>query len=140
MQFESFTEEEILKSDRIEPGIYPFKIAEAIEKRSQAGNAMLVLYVDIKSEDGISIQITDYLVSNVRWKLKQFAKATGLEEKLKSGGLSDIDVIKKTGACEVGLEKNEKGEFLKIKKYIERDKNSIEKDDSQPFVDDEVPF
>ena len=136
MQFSNFTQEEILHEDRMGPGTYDYQGSEASEQVSKAGNAMLKVVLNVTSEQGNSIQIHDYLVANVRWKLKQFALSCGLELKLKSGELGELDVIHKSGRCEVVLEKSDKGEFLKVKKYIKTTGEDI----VEPLEEDDIPF
>jgi len=136
MQFKTFSKEEIENDDRLGPGTYEYKVIEALETTSKAGNEMLKIFISLYGSDGSTVTIHDYLVSTVRWKLKQFAKSCGMLEKLEGGELSEMDILNKKGMCEIGLEKTEKGEFLRVKKYLPledlKEENVIE-DDDLPF-------
>jgi hypothetical protein len=139
MYFPPFTEEEIKKDKSFSPGIYRFSITESIEKKSSSGNDMFLLFLLIEDESGSSLEIRDYIVSTVRWKLSQLAKSIGEEviSKLKQGSLTAYDLKGKRGTVELVNEATEKGTLLKVKKYIPIEDKSTDKNE---VVDDEIPF
>lgn len=139
MNFDPFTEEELIKEDTLSPGLYEFQIKEAFEILSKAGNPMFKIVLNVENSDGLGCDIHDYLVltTQCRWKLKQFAKSCGLEDKLKEGIINEEDLIGKKGECETKIEKTDNGDFLKIKKYII---NSNDSTNINHILDDDIPF
>lgn len=140
MDFTPMSQEEIEREDRAKPGLYGFKVEECLEKMSKAGNPMIELKLIIYTDSGLEITIYDYLVSSVSWKLKQFCKSVGLIQQLMMGKISEMDILNKTGICDVAYEKNDNGEFLKVKKYLEKKSSDNPSSSGNAFEDDDLPF
>lgn len=134
MQFKPFTDEEFEFDLRFEPGEYEFFITEVIEKCSQNGNDMFLLFISLRDQNGKTMEIRDHIVSTVRWRMSQLAKALGndIKIKLKQGTLTSYDLKNRKGHCITVNETTEKGTFLKIKEYKAINPNEI--------IDDSIPF
>jgi hypothetical protein len=111
----------------IQPGEYEFTVVEAVDKFSQAGNAVINLLLQFDAiilRSGEPLRTYDNLVDtpNALWKSSQFALATGMMAK---GGepvdFTAQDCIGRTGRAMLNLGKpNQNGrQFMEVKWYCE---------------------
>jgi hypothetical protein len=110
---------------KLKAGIYSFKVDQAEEKTSKAGNPMCALTLLVAAGDR-DVKVFDRLVvkDNCVWKWKQFCKCIGIAFK---DNLSPNDFINKMGMVE--LVEGEKG-YLEVDKYCVADDK---KGDGLPF-------
>jgi len=124
-------------------GIYDFEIVEAKERISSAGNNMMEMRVKIFDKEGHFRTIFDYLVDSdaTGYKLRHFAKATGLLAHYEKGKMTAQECEGKAGRCQVIIQKD--------RNNVYPDKNVIS--DYLPMLavgaapatsleDDEIPF
>ena len=91
-------------------GTYYFKIENAEQSVSKAGNHQLVLILEITDDEGRKVRVWDYIVydEKMAWKFHHLCQAIGKEElytygevNLKMlegcGGKVDIDISKSSG-------------------------------------------
>lgn len=95
----------------ISPGTYPATVIKAEEKNSKAGNPMMVVELEVFTPEGKSKFIKDYIVTGGEypndWRLKNLAKAVGLEE---NGEINADDLQGKSMSAKIGF-KPARGDF-----------------------------
>jgi len=146
MKFTAKTEKQILedklnhelKYTLIPDGIYPFRVEEALDRYSQAGNEMIELQLTVLDHEKKQRVLTDYLLEIMDFKLYRFCAATGLLASYESGTLTDIQCVGKTGKVEIGTQKGKDGYKDKniVKDYVAA---PVESNVAEPFKDD-IPF
>lgn len=120
-------------------GEYEFKVIKAKEGKSNAGNDMITLVIDIYAPDGNSNRIYDYLLESVAYKLKHFCEAVGLSKEYEDGSLVDSMCVGRGGRCLIDIEIDKNGKYSDknaVKDYIVSD---ILKVDVVNVVED-LPF
>jgi hypothetical protein len=126
---------------------------KAIEGRSQKGNDMITLTLEVFDKDGTSFVLIDYLVGTMEYKLRDFAYSIGLGQDYESGNLNDKTMIGKSGILKLGIEKGTadgKGGLWPdkniVKDYINDGKADVTKpvlsqsDVTNEVLKDEPPF
>lgn len=134
-----FTPMEGKKEIKVLPsGEYNFTVKQAKEKLSKKNNEMLELLLSIKDDTGHETIVYDYLLEAFKYKLKNFCASTGLDEKYKSGELSEEDVINKEGRVKLKIEESDEyGDRNVVEDYVNSEKTT--KSDENGF-DEELPF
>jgi hypothetical protein len=143
----------------VEPGVYKMEVANATDKTSQNGNAMIKLVCKILMPDGSAgPEVWDHLVFTAKaaWKIDQFLASIG--RATIPGEDVDVDAIDLIGAVGVALIGEEPGQtnpdhkFNTIERWIfgdERERFLVGKSKTvakkQPIVTadedgDEIPF
>ncbi len=122
MKFTPKSDEQIAKEEAgrmlWEKGVYSYEIIERVtfgtntiettDKKSAAGNDMLVLVVKIFNDDGRESVVIDYITEAVSFKLKHLAYANGLGSQYDGGELHARDFIGKCGKAKIGVSKGKK--------------------------------
>lgn len=138
-------EDSELKS-KFEPGRYRFKIVNAQDMVSKAGNIMIKIELEVWNESQRHLTCFDYLLPNLQsmaWKFKHLLESVGLDEEYNKGILN-LELLKnKIGFVELVFEEKNEKNYLKPKDYL------FIKDDTHPTVasnqqdtefNDEIPF
>ena len=119
----------------VEPGVYKMEVANATDKTSQNGNAMIKLVCKILMPDGSAgPEVWDHLVftSKAAWKIDQFLASIG--RATIPGEDVDVDAIDLIGATGVALLGEEPGQTNPDHKF-----NTIERwifgDEREGFLD-----
>jgi hypothetical protein len=92
-----------MRADALIPeGQYKFRVKDAREKRSSAGNDMLNLKL-ILNINGREVSYWDSLIllPKMFWKIEHFCETTGLQEALANGRLMAGDCIDKEGWIDI---------------------------------------
>jgi hypothetical protein len=112
MKVTSKTEKEIFEMNLLPDGWYPISVDKAEEKRSKAGNEMLVLNLRVYRGDGFTF-VTDYIVDNVfnARKLRHLAEMTDLLDYYEAGELNVSDLPGKEGYARIGIQKSKDAQF-----------------------------
>jgi hypothetical protein len=118
MQFQSKTEQQIQEENLIPVGDYDFTVQKAEEKKSKAGNDMIVIDMDIYVGDKAR-PFKDYLMESMAYKLRHFCYAVGLGAKYDAGTLTAQDCIGKSGKVKMAQKQNgDYGLQNNVKDYI----------------------
>lgn len=120
MKHKPQTEEEIAKSGLMEPGVYDFKIIEAIDKPSKSGNDMFKLKLHVYDSTGEERIIFDWVLPDFPKKYKHLHDACGLLDLYLSGETTESDLVGKTGKLLLGI-----GKPYTDNNGIERTNNSV---------------
>ena len=88
MKFTPKTEKEIIEAGLWPDGEYAFEIIDAEERRSKAGNEMIVLKIKVYNDDGASVFVDDYLLEAMAFKLRHAAECCGLLPEYEAGNLN----------------------------------------------------
>lgn len=149
MRFTPKTDEEIkAASPDFEPwpiGDVDFEIAEAIERQSAAGNDMIELKMLIFNHEGRRRVISDYLLSNQQWKLKQACYSCGMHAAYDNGVTDAEDFVGRTGKLKIGVQpaSEQYKAKNKVTAYIASSSRPTERHERVPAtadLDDEIPF
>jgi hypothetical protein len=136
MKFTPLELENVNTNYLLPTGEYDVKVIDADDGLSKAGNPQIKLKLKV-SGDGQSVTVFDYLGATSK-KLRNFCQNMGLEEKYKSGEVTDIDCLNKTGRASVKIERSDTyGEQNKIAFYVASGSTESKKDD---FQDSDIPF
>lgn len=112
MQFTPKSEKELREMDLLPDGWYPFKIISAEDKKSKAGNDMLVLKTQAYHGNA-SRFIDDYIVANdfnLR-KIRRLAVMCDALDKYEAGGIQPTDVEGREGYARIGIQKSKDEKF-----------------------------
>lgn len=143
MRVEPKTEAEIQTMNLREAGEYDFEVVDAEEKQSKSGNEMVELKVKCEGADGRPFTIFDYLVSTdgMAYKVRNFAKATGLLAEYEKGDMAAEYMLGRTGKCKVAVQPAKGGYPAKnvIADYIGIG-DAAPASKTPALVDDEIPF
>lgn len=143
MRFQPQTDEQIAEAGLLPEATYDVEVVEAIEKQSKSGNDMIVLELRVYT-DGGHRDLTDYVVSNLAWKVKGAAKGFGLLAEYESGELSANDFLGKSGKAKIGRQ-GPSGDFGP-KNVIKGYEPKMQATFSAPagggkaMMDDDIPF
>lgn len=149
MTFTPKTEAQLREQGLWPEGSYDFRVAEATECQSKAGNDQIKLKLVIyKGED--TRFVYDYLTASMEYKLRHFCEATGLLAKYDSGRLNADDMVGREGIVQIRIEpasgnyeaKNAVKDYVVKKADIRRPDTktaSFPLTTNQPAEDD-VPF
>lgn len=135
------------KIDTEENSFCSFEVLEAEDKLSQSNNEMIKLKLECTTILHKKLNVYDFLVSTVKWKLATFLSTIDAKDIAEKGEVSASELIGKTGYCK--CEKD--GDFYKIKRYISKNQfdnervkqsQSMRNDtpENPPFEDDDLPF
>lgn len=86
--------------------IYDFEVVEASDSRSKSGNEMIKLNVAVFNDEGKHRKIFDFLVDSekTQYKVRHFAASCGMLVQYEKGELRAVDLMHKTGRCQVRQE------------------------------------
>jgi len=125
MQYKAKGEEELNQFTIFEEGEYSFRVVEATNQISQAGNEQIKLKLALFDDNDRRGGAYDYLLEAMLFKIKHFCEATGLD--YENEYLDASMCLNKTGRCKV-----------KKEEYKEKWQNKIEdycKDEQAAFVE-----
>ena len=113
--------------------------------KSKAGNAMAKVQLVVEDKNGQSAVITDYLVQNAPWKLKQLVDAIGKPSLYNKGGSLDVgEITGMSGNCIVATQKSDKYEPRSVVKSYTKAPGATDTSSSTsgvaPLADDDLPF
>lgn len=149
LEFTPLSEDEILKSNLLEEGIYDFSILHAEEKISQAGNKMIELCLQVADGSGLLRRIFDYLILNEKWmfKIRHCCDCLGMIDKYDSGKLYAEDFLDKEGKVEIYIQEDKTGKYgpkNAVKDYVKRLDLKVENvsigERNEGEFDDDIPF
>lgn len=143
------TDEEINRMKLLQEGKYGFLIRNATEKVSKSGNEMIELYLEVFSNDGGSVFVSDYLVSTEKmsWKIKHFCQSISIESEYETGRINVHSIMEKQGRATIVIENNKDYPSRnKVKDYIPNEKqikdDSIQENSKKLEIpeDEDLPF
>jgi hypothetical protein len=150
MQFTPQTEEQIALGGLLEEGLYPYKVTNSYETISKHnGNPYIALELDVFDRNGKLRTIKTNLAFMKLFK--HFCDVNNMQEKYKSGNISDVEFMSKSGGLvSIGIEpekENPKGGVYRAKNIVldyvidspDVYKSLIRIDD-KPFGSDDIPF
>jgi hypothetical protein len=108
MKFTPKTEAEIREAGLLPAGEYPFEVIDAQDTQSKAGNEMISLKLRVWRPDGTTVQMRDWLLDAIEYKLRHFCDTTGLLAVYGLGDLTADHCIGKTGTVKVGVQDDDK--------------------------------
>ncbi len=135
----------------IDPGIYPFRIVNAIDHVSKEGNPSIRLTVVYTLDDRSTAVVIDYLSPNALGRIKNFCAVANLMDKFDSGSLLPEDCIGCEGLVDITISKAKdkgNGEFFPEKnsvkfylnKNMEPKAKTVDSKKSEELIDDDIPF
>jgi hypothetical protein len=135
MQFQPIKPEEDKPLERslFPEGEYDFKVVDAIDTQSKAGNDMIKLKLQVLAPDGQSAVVFDYLLAAMEFKLRHFCVTTDMLDSYNSGDLKAIDCDGCTGMLRLKIEPESNGYPAKnvVEDYLKPDNDAG--DDGIPF-------
>lgn len=132
-----------MKKDALAPeGIHKFKVNDASEKTSQAGNDMINLRLELYIDDK-KVNMTDrlILIPKMFWKIEHFCNATGKGDLIDKGRLTAGDCMFLEGYAVVAHKYNDismQTEAI-IKDYVIPE-NVPTPQPNSTFDDQDLPF
>lgn len=143
MTFTPKTEAQLREQNLWPDGSYDFRVAEATEGQSKAGNDQIKLKLIIYKGEA-SRFVYDYLQASLEFKLRHFCEATGLLSKYDSGRLNADDMIGREGIVQIRTEPA-KGNFEAknaVKDYVVKKSDIKRPVTAAPVApaNDDVPF
>lgn len=103
MTFTPKTEAQLRERSLWPEGSYDFRVAEATECQSKAGNDQIKLKLVIYKGEATRF-VYDYLQASLEYKLRHFCEATGLLAKYDSGRLNADDMVGREGIAQIKVE------------------------------------
>ena len=141
MKFNPKTEKEINDAGLWPNGVYAFKVMDAEERVSKAGNDMIVLKLKVYNNDGGCIHVDDYLLESMAFKLRHAAEACGLLPEYEAGDLSASNFDWAEGRLRLKIQRQKDGTYQDknvVADYVVGPKANATSD--QAVLDDKVPF
>jgi hypothetical protein len=143
MRFKALSDEELNKP-LYDAGIYNFKIIQAYEKPSKAGNEMLVIELLIEASNGGNFIVKDYLLSTETsiWKISQLCKSINKEGLYKTENMEPFDIVNCNGTAELQHQTNPNDgkKYLRVKRYLAHKEKEIQQTEHSNEMNDEIPF
>jgi len=133
-----------MRQDALIPdGKYKFRVRDAREKRSQAGNDMLNLKLTLLV-NGREVQYWDSLIlmPKMFWKFEHFCETAGLKDKLEAGRIMAQDCLNREGWIEITQKVDSQTGVLanQTKDYCLEPQELLPIADSDPTsLDDDIP-
>ncbi len=151
MRTEPKTDKEIMESNLMPDGIYPFEVVAANDAVSKSGNEMIVLKLRIIDNGNVARTLTDYLLASMAFKLKHFACYNGLSDRYDADDLQAHHCLHVNGMVEISSDKEPKpkgdGTFYPIKNFVkdycENEANKSPQgavENGEPPFNDDVPW
>jgi hypothetical protein len=147
VKFTPKTDEQIAEESEFAPwreGVYDFEITAGKDKISKAGNEMIELTIKVYDEEGRSRTVFDYLLESVAYKLKNAARACGVDHLYEGGTLEGSDFEGRTGKLKLGIKPAQNGYPANnsVKDYVvDKSANrAAPKQSVKADLDDEIPF
>jgi hypothetical protein len=131
-----------MKADLLIPaGTYKFRVVDAREKRSSAGNDMINMKLTLLV-DGRDVKYFDSLIlmPKMFWKIEHFCETVGMPEKIEEGSLMAGDCWEKEGHIEIIQKANRETGVMEnqTKDYVTLSQNEAPVPDNS-FLDDDIP-
>lgn len=155
MEFTVLSDEELKKQQgKLVAGDIFFKVLEAEECVSKAGNNQIKLTLEVRDSNETVGRIFDYLVSTQQWKIKLFLNSINHPELWEQGKITPPMLRGQKGQAKIKIETHEKyGDQAKVEVYhshpdlSEKNAKTIVSNDaplgspkSNEFIDNDVPF
>lgn len=85
----------------IKLGKVDFVVEEVKLKETKKGDAMVILKLNVKDDEGFEKVVYDFLILNEEnnWRVHSFGESIGMQAEFESLQVSDEDIIGKTGRC-----------------------------------------
>ena len=124
----------------IKEGRYKFRVLDAREKRSSAGNDMLNLKLGLTvGHREIAYWTTLMLIPKMFWQVEHFCQCTGMPEKIDEGRLMAQDCFDKEGYIDIVQKANsDTGEIENKTKDFVKPEN-LTPASNVDFIDDDIP-
>lgn len=146
------SEETLAKEGLFPSGVFDCEVAEAIDRPSKSGNAMITLKLNVFDDQGAMRTIFDYIVPSTNFgerKLRHASDAFGLMEKYEAGTVWADDFTNQVGKIEVGMSKPTPDYPLPkniVTDYIGREEATAMQEEkpkkkaAKEELDDSIPF
>lgn len=133
MDFTPRTEEELKKFELLPEGDYDFDVLQADDAMSKSGKQMIKLTLGVYASSGNRINVFDYLMSAVEYKLKHFCDSVGLVAEYQQGTLTADMCTNRSGRCSLKVQTDKSGQY---------DPKNVVKDYIAPnsTKDEDIPF
>ena len=123
MDFEPKSEEDLQGDLCLPAGKYDFTVAEAVEKVSSSGNAMIELSLRVFQSDGSTRFVRDWLVASdasmSQMKVRHFCRSTGLLANYEEGTLTDDICVGVSGIVQTFQEHSDSfGTQARVRDYL----------------------
>ncbi len=144
LKFNPLSDKEIQEMNLTPEGEYQFRIMQAENVTSKAGNTMIKLAIMIWDHAGRERTVYDYLmaIDSMMYKVKHFCDAVGLKDKYESGAFDAKDCIGQMGFLKLIIQKDKNGVYPDknaVSDYLIKEKYTPQKSDVE-FKDDDIPF
>jgi len=102
-----FNANQMREDSLIPEGVYKFKVIDATEKTSQAGNPMISLKLELLVNNR-KVNIWDrlILIPKMFWKIEHFCSSTGKDDLIEKGSIMAQDCLWAEGYAEVTHQQN----------------------------------
>jgi hypothetical protein len=129
-------------SNVLTPGIYPFKVLQAADETSRAGNDMIHLKLGVERHNGTDQWVHDYIVATQPHKLKALCRAVGMLDLFDTGEITAAQLVGASGKVKVKIEppKGSWPEKNTVDEYVERRDEQQEGSSGGGIADEEIPF
>lgn len=93
----------------LEPGVYDFTVKKAEDTQSKSGNEMVALWLTVMRDDGVAVEVRDWLLPNDRGiiKIKKFCESVGLADRFAAGQFSADDCNGRSGFVRLKIEQDD---------------------------------
>ena len=154
LPYNTWTEDEIQNKNIVADGNYPFEIDNCICKPTKGGidkdgnpkpiHQMLEIEFLFWDTNGVVKKQRDWIVfmENMDWKLRHLANTTGLLDLYEQNKLDCEHLHKKKGVFTLGTKDFVGNDGIKKKMNFVKDyvKKPSDKEEGEPFVDDDIKF
>ena len=106
MRFNPSTEDEVQARAVWGRGLYAFRVVDAEERISEAGNEMIDLKIELHKRDGATKIVHDYLLAKgpAAAKFLHACVVCGVLDKWKAGVVSADDFVGKSGRLKLSIQ------------------------------------
>jgi len=119
-------------------GEYDFIVKRATAKRSKSGNEMIEVILTV-TDGKNEIDVFDWLLEAMKYKLKHFCEATGFQKQYEKGELEETDLEGAQGKVKLIIEDSEQyGTQNKVEDYVP--KTAEKSEENEENLDDTIPF
>lgn len=128
INYQPHTAKQIAEMDLVPDGTYPFEITDAEEKKSKAGNDMLVIDLNIFTAEGRRIPVKDYIVPGTNYgdkKLFHFAQSIGIVAEYNARTISADSCRGRGGYAQIGTDKGKEFVNKNGETVMGNDKNGV---------------
>ena len=156
LPYKKWTDDEIKERNITDEGNYPFKIIEAIQKKTKGGfdkngeqkeiHDMLEMDFEFTDTNGMVKKQRDWIVfsEGMDWKLRHLANAIGVLNFYDNQQLESHHLKNKTGIFSLGIKEftgnnGEKKKINFVKDYVKKSAAQMQ-EESKPSLHEDVPF